>query len=130
VKTFLFFKNYNLTTMAANPEKVAKAKMIILVIGIITIIMAFIMESILQGIMPMMESMGMEDLITDQLVLIMTILYIIGGAMMIIGALMLQSNFKVGKMLIILACIPTIKDIGILVLIIALVMLKDEKPKE
>ncbi len=109
-----------------DPEKINKAKKIFLVLGGIAIIMGLMIESILDAMSGLFETMGISDWITPTVSTIMMILYIVGGITLIVGALMLESNFKTGKLLIIIASLPMIKDLGIVTLILAFVMLKDD----
>ena len=110
----------------ADQEKIAKAKIVLLILGILVWLASLMMESMLNAMQPTLESMGVADMITPELITIFMILYITAGILIVVGALLLPSNLKVGKILIILGSIITIKDLGIVVLIVALIMLKGQ----
>ena len=82
-------------------KKIGNAKKLSLILGIICVLGATQMEQ-------MLAAMGMD--VGQSIITIFQIMYIIGGILMIAGALQLEKNRNLGRLLILIASILTIKD--------------------
>lgn len=109
--------------MSIDRDKISKAKKILFSLGIIYLIAGFFTPQLITLLGADLYIQWGLGFILDYLIIIQ-IAVIIGAILVIIGALILTSNRTLGKTLIIIGCIPGLKDIGFIILIVTLFIVK------
>jgi len=112
-----------------NEEKSKIGRIIILILGCISIIVGIFFQTIAAGDLYQnaVVLMGLEAFVTPDTMIFHQVFYILSRILLLAGGVLLAQNRKVARYLILAGGILGIKDFGLIALIILLIFIKKEE---